>query len=128
MSNTIRTHEKAAIAVGRHMLVDFHGCPLPIKAEELRDGLVDAARAAGATVLGSHFHNFAGNAGATAFVMASFLERPYIEIALAATIPSILYYFGLFAQMQRTFPPLAARIEITEIHGQHHIFGHGEGG
>jgi TRAP transporter 4TM/12TM fusion protein len=37
--------------------------------------------------------------GATAFVMASFLERPYIEIALAATIPSILYYFGLFAQI-----------------------------
>ncbi len=37
--------------------------------------------------------------GATAFVMASFLERPYIEIALAAAIPSILYYFGLFAQI-----------------------------
>ena len=37
--------------------------------------------------------------GATAFVMASFLERPYIEIALAATIPSILYYFGLFTQI-----------------------------
>lgn len=37
--------------------------------------------------------------GATAFVMASFLERPYIEIALAAAIPSLLYYFGLFAQI-----------------------------
>ena len=37
--------------------------------------------------------------GATAFVMASFLERPYIEIALAAAIPSILYYFGLFTQI-----------------------------
>lgn len=37
--------------------------------------------------------------GATAFVMASFLERPYIEIALAAAIPSALYYFGLFAQI-----------------------------
>ena len=37
--------------------------------------------------------------GATAFVMASFLSRPYIEIALAATIPSILYYFGLFTQI-----------------------------
>ncbi len=37
--------------------------------------------------------------GATAFVMASFLSRPYIEIAIAATIPSILYYFGLFAQI-----------------------------
>ncbi|MBD3679141.1 MAG: TRAP transporter fused permease subunit [Rhodobacteraceae bacterium] len=37
--------------------------------------------------------------GATAFVMASFLSRPYVEIALAATIPSILFYFGLFAQI-----------------------------
>ncbi|MEO1291587.1 MAG: TRAP transporter fused permease subunit [Pseudomonadota bacterium] len=37
--------------------------------------------------------------GATAFVMASFLSRPYIEIALAAAIPSILYYFALFSQI-----------------------------
>ncbi len=37
--------------------------------------------------------------GATAFVMASFLSRPYIEIAAAAAIPSLLYYFGLFAQI-----------------------------
>ena len=37
--------------------------------------------------------------GATAFVMASFLSRPYVEIALAAAIPSLLFYFGLFAQI-----------------------------
>ena len=37
--------------------------------------------------------------GATAFVMASFLSRPYVEIAIAAAIPSVLYYFGLFAQI-----------------------------
>lgn len=37
--------------------------------------------------------------GATAFVMASFLSRPYIEIAIAAAIPSLLFYFGLFAQI-----------------------------
>lgn len=37
--------------------------------------------------------------GATAFVMASFLSRPYVEIALAAAIPSILYYWSLFAQI-----------------------------
>lgn len=37
--------------------------------------------------------------GATAFVMASFLSRPYIDIALAAAIPSLLFYFGLFAQI-----------------------------
>lgn len=37
--------------------------------------------------------------GATAFVMASFLGRPYFEIAAAAAVPSILYYFGLFVQI-----------------------------
>lgn len=37
--------------------------------------------------------------GATAFIMASFLSRPYVEIALAAAIPSILYYFSLFCQI-----------------------------
>lgn len=37
--------------------------------------------------------------GATAFVMASFLSVPYVEIAIAAAIPSLLFYFALFAQI-----------------------------
>ena len=37
--------------------------------------------------------------GATAFVMSLFLEVPYIEVAKAAVIPSLLYYFGLFVQI-----------------------------
>ena len=37
--------------------------------------------------------------GATAFIMASFLGRPYFEIAIAAAVPSALYYFGLFVQV-----------------------------
>jgi TRAP transporter 4TM/12TM fusion protein len=37
--------------------------------------------------------------GTTAFVMASFLGIPYAEIALSAAIPSLLYYFGLFVQI-----------------------------
>ncbi|MFV0472886.1 MAG: TRAP transporter permease [Pikeienuella sp.] len=37
--------------------------------------------------------------GATAFVMASFLSRPYIDVAIAAAIPSLLFYFGLFVQI-----------------------------
>jgi TRAP-type uncharacterized transport system fused permease subunit len=32
--------------------------------------------------------------GATAFVMAAFLGRPYVEIALAALVPSLLFYFA----------------------------------
>lgn len=37
--------------------------------------------------------------GATAFVMASFMNVPYGTVALAAIIPSALYFFGLFVQI-----------------------------
>jgi TRAP transporter 4TM/12TM fusion protein len=37
--------------------------------------------------------------GSTAFVMASFLGKPYAEIALAAAIPGVLFYFGLMVQI-----------------------------
>ena len=37
--------------------------------------------------------------GATAFVMATFLNIPYSSVALAATIPALLYFFGLFVQI-----------------------------
>ncbi|MCK6451985.1 MAG: TRAP transporter fused permease subunit [Alphaproteobacteria bacterium] len=37
--------------------------------------------------------------GSTAFVMASFLGKPYAEIALAAAVPGLLFYFGLMVQV-----------------------------
>ncbi|MCC5858183.1 MAG: TRAP transporter fused permease subunit [Ectothiorhodospiraceae bacterium] len=37
--------------------------------------------------------------GATAFVMATFLEVPYSHIVMAAILPSALYFFGLFVQL-----------------------------
>ncbi len=37
--------------------------------------------------------------GATAFVMANFLGISYVTVALAAVIPSLLYFFGLFMQI-----------------------------
>ena len=37
--------------------------------------------------------------GATAFVMAQFLNVSYAEVALAAAIPALLYYVGLFMQV-----------------------------
>lgn len=37
--------------------------------------------------------------GATAFVMATFLEIDYALIALAAVVPSALYFLGLFVQI-----------------------------
>lgn len=37
--------------------------------------------------------------GATAFIMATIIEVPYVDIAMAAAIPSALYFFGLFMQI-----------------------------
>src|SRR5690554_3324148 len=37
--------------------------------------------------------------GAAAFIMAVFLDVPYGQIALAAAIPSALYFYGLFIQI-----------------------------
>jgi TRAP transporter 4TM/12TM fusion protein len=37
--------------------------------------------------------------GATAFVMASFLGVPYVTVALAALMPSLLFYLALFVQI-----------------------------
>jgi TRAP transporter 4TM/12TM fusion protein len=36
--------------------------------------------------------------GTAAFIMASFLSTPYWKICLAALVPSVLYYLGLFLQ------------------------------
>ncbi|MFJ8063964.1 TRAP transporter permease [Psychrobacillus sp. NPDC096426] len=37
--------------------------------------------------------------GSAAFIMASFLGLPYYQIALAAVIPAVLYYVGLYIQI-----------------------------
>jgi TRAP transporter 4TM/12TM fusion protein len=37
--------------------------------------------------------------GAAAFLMAELIEVPYAQVAIAAAIPSALYYFGLYAQV-----------------------------
>ncbi len=37
--------------------------------------------------------------GATAFVMATFIDAPYSEIVVAAIFPSALYYLGLYVQI-----------------------------
>ncbi len=37
--------------------------------------------------------------GIAAFVMASFLNVPYTTIAIAASVPAFLYYFGLYIQV-----------------------------
>ena len=51
--------------------------------------------------------------GAAAFLMAEFLQIPYRDVALAATLPALLYYYALFIQADL----LAARTGLTSIEG-----------
>ncbi len=69
--------------------------------------------------------------GATAFVMASFLGIPYVTIAVAAAVPSLLYYFCLFIQIDgyaarhklRGLPKAELpSVKKTIIEGWHYIF------
>ncbi len=39
--------------------------------------------------------------GATAFLIAEFLQIPYAEVALAAIIPALVYYWAIFVQIDR---------------------------
>lgn len=55
-------------------------------------GAVEACASTGGTIMPPVM-------GAAAFVMASFLNRPYADIVIAGTIPAILYYVGLFFQV-----------------------------
>lgn len=64
--------------------------------------------------------------GAAAFLMAQFLEVPYLEVAIAAIVPSLLYYFGLLIQLDS----LAARqnikgLDASEIPSARKVFAAG---
>lgn len=62
---------------GTHLLMDLHGARHLTDADALRDALTAAARAAGATVLGAHFHTFPDRAGITGVVL---LAESHISI------------------------------------------------
>ena len=49
--------------------------------------------------------------GAVAFIMADITGVPYLTICLAALVPALLYYFGLFVAISRS----ASSIELEEI-------------
>jgi len=66
--------------------------------------------------------------GAAAFIMADLTERPYLEIAKAAILPSLLYYIVLFMvvhleAVKRNIPVLASQelpsIRATLLGGGH---------
>jgi TRAP transporter 4TM/12TM fusion protein len=49
--------------------------------------------------------------GAAAFLMAEFLQVPYRDVAIAAALPALLYYYALFIQADL----LAAKSGLTSI-------------
>jgi TRAP transporter 4TM/12TM fusion protein len=49
--------------------------------------------------------------GASAFLMAEFLQIPYAEVVLAALIPGLIYYVALFIQADLE----AARLGVTRV-------------
>ncbi len=49
--------------------------------------------------------------GAAAFLMAEMIEIPYAEIVIAAIVPSLLYYFAVFVQVDL----VAARDDISFV-------------
>lgn len=56
--------------------------------------------------------------GAAAFLMAEFLSIPYTDIVIAAIIPSLLYYFAVFVQVdllaaKHKLKPVEIEIETT---------------
>ena len=51
--------------------------------------------------------------GAAAFLMAEFLQVPYRDVAMAAALPALLYYYALFIQADL----LAAKSGLTSIEG-----------
>ena len=54
--------------------------------------------------------------GASAFLMAEFLEIPYAEVVVAALVPAIIYYIALFLQADLEAAKLgAARVSEEEM-------------
>ena len=62
-----------------HGLLDLYGCDVESLKDEgrLKNWLSEAAEAAGATILGSHFHTFGGEGGVTGVLL---LAESHISI------------------------------------------------
>ena len=56
--------------------------------------------------------------GATAFIMAGVTGIPYVQIAAAALIPAILYYFGLLVYVQINAYKLDIHVEKEVVNGR----------
>jgi len=56
--------------------------------------------------------------GATAFVMAGFIGIPYIQVAVAAVLPALLYYLGLILYAQLNAHKLNIKVHPEPLNGR----------
>jgi len=56
--------------------------------------------------------------GATAFIMAGFAGIPYIDVAVAAILPAVIYYFCVFCFIQLTAKKEKLKSEIEPVNGR----------
>ena len=55
--------------MGQHLLIECHGQHAMLGSDSLEDLMTQAARAADATIIASHFHKFGGHGGVTGVLM-----------------------------------------------------------
>ncbi|MBI4284901.1 MAG: TRAP transporter fused permease subunit [Chloroflexi bacterium] len=56
--------------------------------------------------------------GAAAFVMAGYAGIPYAQIALAAVMPAVLYYIGVFLYVELTARKLNIKVDKVPVSGR----------
>jgi TRAP transporter 4TM/12TM fusion protein len=56
--------------------------------------------------------------GATAFIMAGFAGIPYLDVAVAAILPAVIYYFCVFCFIQLTAKKEKLKSEIEPVNGR----------
>ncbi|MBV1915098.1 MAG: adenosylmethionine decarboxylase [Pseudomonadales bacterium] len=55
--------------MGQHLLIECRGEHALLNSDQLEELMTRAARAGGATIIASHFHNFGGHGGVTGVLM-----------------------------------------------------------
>ena len=100
--------------MGQHLLIECKGEHATLNREALELLMSDAAKAAGATIIGSHFHTFGGHGGVTGVLM---LAESHITVH---TWPELEYAaFDIFmcgdAQPDKAAQVIASKFDSAEV-------------
>jgi TRAP transporter 4TM/12TM fusion protein len=84
-------------------------------------GAVEAAASSGGLIMPPIM-------GAAAFIMAMFLNKPYLDIAVAGAVPAILYFFSIFCgvhfEAKRQGLPTIPKDELPDLWAEINRGGH----